>query len=70
MELSDHDLLLRLDEKMDALLEWRMEHAKKHSEYDADIKKLQEWRWREAGALSVLVFVIDWVKGWFSGRTP
>ena len=62
------ELLIRLDEKVDMLLKWQGDHLQFHEKSEAEIKKLQEWRWREAGALGVLIFLIDWVKGWFTGR--
>ena len=70
MDASDHDLLIRIDEKMDAVQSWQQEHMTKchtvHDKHDTRITKLEEWKYREAGALALLVFVVQafgtWIK--------
>ena len=65
-EGSDHDILIRLDEKMDAVRDWQTEHMTKchtvHDKHDARLRTLEEWKWKEAGVLGVLVFLWSWLK--------
>ena len=75
-EPSDHDLLIRLDQKMDTGMGWQTEHMarcpQKHETQDRDIQSLKEWKYREAGALAVLVFCLNlvgkWLMGWVGNK--
>lgn len=75
-EMSDHDLLLRIDERMTTVLNWQDEHMArchtKHDEQDKEIQGLKEWKYREAGALAVLVFGLNlmgkWLMGWVGNK--
>lgn len=74
-EMSDHDRLIRIDEKVDVIRLWQDEHMErcrvKHAKLDADIQALKEWKYREAGGLAVFVFLVNllghWVMGFFGG---
>ena len=73
---DDHDILIRLDEKMDAVLAWEQEHMAKchsvHDKHDVRITKLEEWRWKEVGALALLVLCLQYGKevmaAWFGKK--
>ena len=71
MEANDHDLLIRMDEKMDAVLAWQTEHMAKchatHEKHEGRLTKLEEWKYREAGALAVLVFLLQFAGEWMMG---
>lgn len=60
--MTDHDLLMRIDERMGAVLSWQQEHMAKchkvHDAHNARIGKLEEWTWKAAGALSLLVTLL------------
>ena len=58
--MTDHDLLVRLDEKMDTALA-------RLSEHEHDIRAIKEWKYREAGGLTVFVFLINLVGHWVMG---
>mgnify|MGYP001599759955 FL=1 len=66
--VSDHDVLIRLDVKMDSVLHWQEEHMARshevHKQQQRDLDNLKEWKYREAGALAVLVFVLQFVGEW------
>ena len=68
MDASDHDLLVRIDERMDTVLAWQQEHMTKchatHEKHDGRITKLEEWKWKEAGALVVLMVVLQVIGKW------
>ena len=71
--MNDHELLIRIDERMEQVLSWQDEHMKRchttHERHDREIKELQEWKWKETGALGLLVFLVEYVKHWFKGGT-
>ena len=56
---NDHDLLIRIDEKMDAVLAWQTEHLQRchetHKDHAGRLAKLEEWKWKEAGVVAFLV---------------
>lgn len=65
---SDHDLLVRIDERMDTVLDWQQEHMQKchavHDKHEGRLEKLEEWKWKEAGALSLLVVLLTLAVRW------
>ena len=60
---SERDLLIRMDEKMDAVLKWQEQHMARchvvHAQHETQIQALQEWRWKQMGALSAVVLLIN-----------
>ena len=71
MSEIDHDLLIRMDEKMDAVLAWQTEHMARchevHKENGKQLAKLEEWKYKEAGALAVLVLFLQVAGEWLMG---
>ena len=68
MDESDHDLLVRIDERMDTVLAWQQAHMTKcHQTHEGRLNKLEEWKYREAGALAVLVFLLQFAGEWIMG---
>lgn len=53
-EHLDHDILIRLDEKMDTVVEWQREYAPR-------IAALEAWRWKWVGAMGVLVLLLTFI---------
>ena len=52
MDPSDHDLLIELNVKMDALLKGFNGHEQR-------LTVLEEWKWKWAGAFGLLVLVVS-----------
>lgn len=52
--IDDHDLLIRLDEKLDNVLA-RMGPLERR------VTVLEEWKWKWAGAMAVGVFLINFL---------
>lgn len=65
-EMSDHDRLIRMDEKMDQVLRWQDDHVKRchatHQDHEDRLRGLETWKWKETGALAVFVFAADWLR--------
>ena len=63
--MEDHDLLIRIDEKMDSVIQWQEVHMAQchqdHTRYEKDLSELKEWKWKVAGALCVLVFLLNFI---------
>ena len=53
---TDHDLLVRLDERMDRLLEWTGNHEKRHAKAEGRV-----WAALLAGGVAVLAAVLGYV---------
>lgn len=68
---TERDLLIRLDEKMDMVLAWQTEHMVKchvtHEKHDGRLTRLEEWKYKEAGALALLVFAAQFMGEWVKG---
>ena len=60
---SDHDLLLRIDERMAESRRWQEEHMERchlaHEAHDNKIRSLEEWKWKEAGGVSVVMLLLQ-----------
>ena len=65
MDADDHTILIRLDEKMDAVLRWQLEHRENchvtHTDHEGRLRGLERWKWKEAGALGMLVLAANWL---------
>ena len=62
---DDHDLLIRMDEKLDHLSTQFVVHVTlegtERAKLDIRVAKLEEWKWRWVGAVAVLVLVLTFV---------
>ena len=60
---NDHDLLVRLDEKFDALTTRMEEHCASsqriHDRQCARLDILEAWKWKWVGAVTVLVVLVN-----------
>ena len=65
-DMNDHDLLVRIDERVEQTRNWQEEHMAKchsvHDKHDTRLRHLEEWKWKEAGAIGLLVFGWTWLK--------
>ena len=56
---SDHDILVRLDQKMDSVMLWQQEHRDAchtvHADHEERLRGLERWKWKEAGVLSIVL---------------
>jgi anti-sigma-K factor RskA len=62
METNDHDLLIRLDEKVDGL------HRKIDTltdDHEVRIRSLERWRWIVVGMSAIVASVITWASTFF-----
>ena len=74
--MDDHDLLIRIDEKMDACLTWQKEHKEAchtaHMGYEKDLAELKAWKYKEAGGLMVITLLLNvmgkWLMHWWEPR--
>ena len=67
--MDDHDLLIRMDEKMDTVLQWQEEHTVVHTDSENRLRSVEGWKYKEAGALGVLTVLFNVVVDWVLGRT-
>ena len=60
--MDDHDLLIRVDAKMDTLVQRLEEHiiqsGETHSDFRSRVNALEQWKWKWAGAISLGVFLV------------
>ena len=68
MQESERDLLIRMDEKMDAVLQWQEEHRTGHIDQEKRLRGVEAWKYKEAGALGVLTVLFNVVVDWVTGR--
>lgn len=57
-ESTDHDILIRLDEKVDTMLVWQKTHVGDHRVQEKRVTQLEQWRWRWGGIAVVLIFLL------------
>lgn len=61
--MDDHDLLVRIDERLGTTVTRFDEHLTQservHGKQDARIATLEQWKWRWAGAIGILGFFIS-----------
>lgn len=59
---DDHDLLIRMDEKLTQLSIQFIGHVtqetKERSDLSQRVDRLEEWKWKWAGAMAVSVFLL------------
>ena len=71
MEESERDLLIRMDEKMDAVLLWQTEHLQRchetHKDHERRLRGMEEWKWKEAGVIAMCVFLWQGMGEWVIG---
>ena len=62
----DHDLLIRLDEKVNQLLEQFAAYLKNQTDHETRLRALEQWKWKmaglAAGAGAIATLVINWLK--------
>lgn len=58
MEQPDHDLLIRVDEKLELLLQ---QTDSKNNDFEKRIRVLEAFRWQLVGALVVLQSIGDYI---------
>ena len=68
MQESERDLLIRMDEKMDAVLQWQEKHIVVHTDSETRLRSVEGWKYKEAGALGVLTVLFNVVVDWVTGR--
>jgi hypothetical protein len=63
--MNDHDLLIRLDEKLEALRtdvkDLKDGFAKRLDTVETDVEALKEWKWKEAGAIAVALTALQFL---------
>ena len=66
MDGEDHDLLVRIDERMGTVMAWQAEHMEKchtvHKDHERRIRGVESWKYKEAGAVSLLSVLWPWLK--------
>mgnify|MGYP001563709417 FL=1 len=69
--MDDHELLVRIDERMDTVIKWQTEHMAKchivHADHEGRLRGVESWKYKEAGALGVLTVLANWVWNWLTG---
>ena len=62
---SERDLLIQLDAKLDGLLTQFAAHVAhedgERAKMDGRVTRLEEWKWRWAGAVGILVIVLTFI---------
>ena len=60
---SDHDILIRMDEKMTGIRDRFIEHVQaeevRHVRHETRLTALEQWRWKWVGAIAVLMFLFN-----------
>ena len=53
---------------METVLHWQQEHMLKchavHDQHNGRLTKLEEWKWKEAGAITVFAAAFSWAMKW------
>ena len=69
--LNDHDLLIRLSERLEHLISRFDGHNESHrircEQLDMRLRVLERWRWQWLGAMALLVFLINWLSRVMTG---